>query len=260
MAALRARETIGAAGFGSRDFDSSAVGRGSLGPIERDRSGRGDMDRASRAHEGGAQACGAVADAAVRLFERMKDYRRGDSDLVFPGQRKGKPLSDMTLTKALRDMGRDEAHGFRSTFRDWVAEQTSWPAELAKRTLKQQGAALAALWVRENGPGKGGHVHILMHLPASMNLRNRTRRWIVAAGGTYRRKVSKIRSIGGRLDRAESDPALYWANADAVLAYVLKAVDPLVGEAMGLDRGGEGGTVIGKRAGWTQNIGLAARS
>ncbi len=42
----------------------------------------------------------------------------------------------MTLTKALRDMGRDvTAHGFRSTFRDWVAEQTTWPAELAEAAL-----------------------------------------------------------------------------------------------------------------------------
>ncbi len=42
----------------------------------------------------------------------------------------------MTLTKALRDMGREvTAHGFRSTFRDWVAEQTTWPAELAEAAL-----------------------------------------------------------------------------------------------------------------------------
>lgn len=77
-----------------------------------------------------------LSDAAVALFERMKAYKRGGTNLVFPGQGKGKPLSDMTLTKALRDMGRDEtAHGFRSTFRDWVAEQTNWPAELAEAAL-----------------------------------------------------------------------------------------------------------------------------
>lgn len=73
---------------------------------------------------------------AVALFERMKAHKREGSDLVFPGTKRGKPLSDMTLTKALRDMGRDvTAHGFRSTFRDWVAEQTSWPAELAEAAL-----------------------------------------------------------------------------------------------------------------------------
>ncbi|CCA93379.1 integrase arm-type DNA-binding domain-containing protein [Novosphingobium sp. PP1Y] len=73
---------------------------------------------------------------AVAFFERMKAHKRGDSDLVFPGNKRGKPLSDMTLTKALRDMEVDAVpHGFRSTFRDWVAEQTHWPAELAEAAL-----------------------------------------------------------------------------------------------------------------------------
>ena len=73
---------------------------------------------------------------AVALFERMKPHRRGDANLVFPGAARGKPLSDMTLTKALRDMAVDAVpHGFRSTFRDWVAEQTNWPAELAEAAL-----------------------------------------------------------------------------------------------------------------------------
>lgn len=77
-----------------------------------------------------------LAAQVVALFERMKAHRRGDSDLVFPGQKRGKPLSDMTLTKALRDMGIDAVpHGFRSTFRDWVAEQTQWPSELAEAAL-----------------------------------------------------------------------------------------------------------------------------
>ena len=77
-----------------------------------------------------------LSDAAVALFRRMEKHRRGDSNLVFPGTTKGKPLSDMTLTKALRDMGKDAtAHGFRSTFRTWVAEQTSFPGEVAEAAL-----------------------------------------------------------------------------------------------------------------------------
>lgn len=74
----------------------------------------------------------------VSLFRRMNAHRREDADtaLVFPGLKRGKPLSDMTLTKAMRDMGRDETpHGFRSTFRDWVAEETTWPADLAEAAL-----------------------------------------------------------------------------------------------------------------------------
>ncbi len=77
-----------------------------------------------------------LSDAACRLFTQMKAHKRLNSELVFPGQTKGKPLSDMTLTKALRDMGRTETtHGFRSTFRDWVAEQTTYPREIAEAAL-----------------------------------------------------------------------------------------------------------------------------
>lgn len=73
---------------------------------------------------------------AVALFERMKEHRRGDIGLVFPGFARGRPLSDMTLIKVLRDMGvRAVPHGFRSTFRDWIAERTNWPAELAEAAL-----------------------------------------------------------------------------------------------------------------------------
>lgn len=72
----------------------------------------------------------------IALFQRMKRHRRGDSDLVFPGTGRGRPLSDMTLTKVLRDMGEDAVpHGFRSTFRDWVAEQTNFAADLAEAAL-----------------------------------------------------------------------------------------------------------------------------
>ena len=79
-----------------------------------------------------------LSTPAASLFRRMKAHRREETDaaLVFPGVKRGKPLSDMTLTKAMRDMGREETpHGFRSTFRDWVAERTTWPAELAEAAL-----------------------------------------------------------------------------------------------------------------------------
>ncbi len=55
---------------------------------------------------------------------------------MFPGTSKSKPLSDMTLTKCLRDMGLDvTAHGFRSTFADWINEQTSYPREVREAAL-----------------------------------------------------------------------------------------------------------------------------
>lgn len=77
-----------------------------------------------------------LSPAAVSVFKRVKAHKRINSDLVFPGTGKGKPLSDMTLTKVLRDLSRSETvHGFRSTFRDWVAECTTFQPELAEVAL-----------------------------------------------------------------------------------------------------------------------------
>lgn len=62
--------------------------------------------------------------------------RRDSEDLVFPGERSGKPLSDMSLTAVLRRMKRKETvHGFRSTFRDWAGEVTSFPREVIEAAL-----------------------------------------------------------------------------------------------------------------------------
>ncbi len=131
---------------------------------------------------------------------------------------------------------------------------------LVRKHVSRAGGKLAALWARENGDGKGGHVHILLHLPSGMTLRNRTRRWIKAAGGQPVRRVSRVRTIGGTLTKAKVGGAGYRANADAALAYLLKAASDETGHAFGLPRFGEGGPVIGKRAGWTENIGQAARA
>jgi integrase len=76
-----------------------------------------------------------LSDAAMAILEKMKAVRSGD--YVFPGGRAGRPLSNMALLMTLRRMSRGEltAHGFRSTFRDWCAEQTAFPAEVAEMAL-----------------------------------------------------------------------------------------------------------------------------
>lgn len=57
--------------------------------------------------------------------------------LVFPGQRAGRPLSDMAMDMLLRRIGvaQYSVHGFRSTFRDWVSEATEFPGDLAEQAL-----------------------------------------------------------------------------------------------------------------------------
>ncbi len=76
-----------------------------------------------------------LSQVAVEVFREAANVRRADSDLVFPS-RTGNSLSDMTLTKALRDLGESATvHGFRSSFRDWAAEKTSLPGEIAEAAL-----------------------------------------------------------------------------------------------------------------------------
>ena len=63
---------------------------------------------------------------------------RGRSDgtaLVFCSPR-GKPLSDMTLSKLIKELGIAAVpHGFRSSFRDWAAERTNTPREVIEAAL-----------------------------------------------------------------------------------------------------------------------------
>jgi integrase len=77
-----------------------------------------------------------LSPAAINVFKRAAALRTESTDLVFHGLKRGKPLSDMTLLKVLRDMKEPyTAHGFRSSFRDWVAEQTNFPGEVAEAAL-----------------------------------------------------------------------------------------------------------------------------
>ena len=62
-------------------------------------------------------------------------------DLIFPGSRTGRPLSDMTFTKVLRDFGIDNratTHGFRSSFKNWAAEVPRARDEVSEACLAHQ--------------------------------------------------------------------------------------------------------------------------
>lgn len=77
-----------------------------------------------------------LSAAAVEVFRRAAEHRRGDSGLVFPGTKRDAPLSDMTLNKLLTSLGIDaKPHGFRSSFRDWAAESTVFPGEVVEMAL-----------------------------------------------------------------------------------------------------------------------------
>lgn len=77
-----------------------------------------------------------LTDAAIDVLERARPYYAECSDLVFPGRNVLRPMSDMTLLKILRYAKLPfTVHGFRSAFRDWAAEKTSYPGEVAEAAL-----------------------------------------------------------------------------------------------------------------------------
>ena len=74
----------------------------------------------------------------ARALEILTEARQlgSGSGLVFPGTRPGKPLSDMTLSKLMRELSLDAVpHGFRSSFRDWAAECTNAPRAVMEAAL-----------------------------------------------------------------------------------------------------------------------------
>lgn len=68
---------------------------------------------------------------------RKQHASAGHSEFVFPGRSKAKTMSNMAMLQLLRRIGRNDltVHGFRSTFRDWAAECTAFPSEVAEAAL-----------------------------------------------------------------------------------------------------------------------------
>jgi integrase len=80
-----------------------------------------------------------LSDRALELLDLLPRLVNDDGDeidLVFPGMRGDKPLSDMSLTACMRRLDLTAVpHGFRSTFTDWTAERTSYPADVREMAL-----------------------------------------------------------------------------------------------------------------------------
>lgn len=77
-----------------------------------------------------------LSPRAVAIVREMLKSQSGS--YVFPGQRDGKPLSNMALLHVLQNsLGREDltVHGFRSSFRDWAAERTSYAREVVEMAL-----------------------------------------------------------------------------------------------------------------------------
>lgn len=143
-----------------------------------------------------------------------------------------------------------------------MATATGRFTDLMGKALARHGSRAAWLWTHENGHGKGGHCHLLAHVPRDLvlPLAGLQRGWLGRiTGKRYRARVIHSKPIGGRLGLEESNPALHGINLQVALAYLLKGADADAASQFGLTRLEPGGRIIGKRCGTSQNIGAKAR-
>lgn len=101
---------------------------------------RSEIDFGARVWTVPAERMKAGKEHRVPLSERALALLKSlpiEGELLFPGERAGKPLSNMTMTKVLKRMGSGDltVHGFRSTFRDWAADRTNFPSEVCEMAL-----------------------------------------------------------------------------------------------------------------------------
>jgi len=125
--------------------------------------------------------------------------------------------------------------------------------------VKKRGSRFAHAWVREMGPRKGSHAHVLLHIPNGLKLGHMTRRWVGSIVQVMPPKLVLTKPIGGSTRAAFSGSDWYEDNLAAVVAYILKGVSPKTGETLGLDEYGSGGRIIGKRLSISQNLRPAGR-
>jgi integrase len=75
---------------------------------------------------------------SARAVEILSIARSGASTgrLIFAGQKNGNPISDMTLSKLTKELGYDvDVHGFRTSFKTWAGEKTTFANEVSERAL-----------------------------------------------------------------------------------------------------------------------------
>jgi integrase len=79
-----------------------------------------------------------LAGRALAILQGVTALQMAGNAFIFPGAKRGRPLSNTAMHRALKRMGNYHAytvHGFRSTFRDWAAERTNYPGEVVEMAL-----------------------------------------------------------------------------------------------------------------------------
>ena len=103
----------------------------------------GEIDLKAKTWTIPAERMKAHREHVVPLSDRAVEILKGlprIADHIFPGAKAGQGISNMTMAKLLRKItgNGDTVHGFRSTFRDWAGDSTSFPREVIEHALAHQ--------------------------------------------------------------------------------------------------------------------------
>ena len=135
MAALRQRQ-----GMAARALEFCILVAGRTGEVIGAKVGEIDFSNKIWIVPAGRMKAGkehrvALAPPAIELLQALPI--EDGNDFVFIGPQAGRGLSNMSMTAVLRRMGHGDVtvHGFRSSFRDWCAERTGYPSEVAEMAL-----------------------------------------------------------------------------------------------------------------------------
>ena len=144
---------------------------------------------------------------------------------------------------------------------DATAAATGAFLTLVRDWLRKLGLPFAYAYAREKSGDNGAHTHILAHLPPGAPWSfQRSKRWLERITGepyfTGGIRTHRIRGTGGGRVIL---PDLYAENLAVVVGYLTKGALPSVAAALALERVKPGGRVVGKRVGWSENIGGSAR-
>jgi hypothetical protein len=159
----------------------------------------------------------------------------------------GKPLT-RHLTVRLERQGISDADAVKA-----IGRLLTLLRDHVRKTARGE---IAYIWSREHGAIIGGHVHILLHLPAGYIWQGqRVQRWIERISGRpYKKGTIKTTRIGGAAKAPEQNTELYLANLSTVVGYVIKGTCRKAGDALQLERIKAQGRVMGKRCGRSVNI------
>ena len=91
-----------------------------------------------------------LSPRATAIVSEMAKIRH--SAFVFPGRKGDRPASNMTMAAVLRRMKHDDVtvHGFRSTFRDWVAQRSAYPREVVEAALAHIAGGVEGAYFRSD--------------------------------------------------------------------------------------------------------------